>query len=70
MINFVNVGEAAKLIGARSPRDITALFYNGTLRDDLAPLVGGRRLIPLDYLPEIARVLRRIGKLSPEVSRG
>ena len=45
------------------PRDISLLFYFRELRDDLAPIVGGRRMIDRALLPEIARALRRRGWL-------
>lgn len=41
------------------PRAISDLFYKRLLRDDLCPIVGGRRLIPRDYLPSIEDALRR-----------
>ena len=56
----LSVSEAARALGAR-PRDITNLFYRRALRDDLCPIVGGRRLIPANYLPAIAAVLRHNG---------
>jgi hypothetical protein len=40
------------------PHDISTLFYGRQLSDDRCPIVGGRRMIPRDYLPEIGRVLR------------
>jgi hypothetical protein len=43
------------------PRWISDLFYLRELRGDLCPIVGGRRLIPRDYLPMIAMALRRRG---------
>ena len=61
----LTVSEAARQIGAR-PRDITDLFYRRLLRDDLCPIVGDRRLIPQDYLPQIAAALRRKGRLVGE----
>jgi hypothetical protein len=36
------------------------------LRDDLCPIVAGRRLIPSSYLPEVEAALRRHGKLKEE----
>jgi len=57
----LTVSEAARQLGAR-PRDITDLFYRRLLRDDLCPIVGDRRLIPEDYLPQVAAALRRRGK--------
>jgi hypothetical protein len=56
-----SVGETAKQIGAR-PVDITGLFYRGLLRDDICPLIGGRRVIPSDYVETIRAALRRAGK--------
>jgi len=62
---FVSVGEAAKRFGV-APRVLTEFFYRRLFRDDLCPVVAGRRLIPQDYLTEIERVLRREGKLPQE----
>lgn len=58
---LLTVSEVARRIGAR-PRDISDAFYNRLLRDDLCPIVGGRRLIPPSYISAIAAVLRRAGK--------
>jgi len=57
----LSVSEAARRLGAR-PKDISDLFYRRELRDDLCPIVGGRRLIPTDYLSQIQAALRRAGK--------
>ena len=57
---LLSVSEAARRLGAR-PRDISDLFYRRELRDDLCPIVGGRRLIPEDYLTLIGAALRRHG---------
>jgi hypothetical protein len=59
----MTVSEAARRIPGARPRDISQAFYDRLLRDDIAPLVGGRRLIPESYLPVIEMVLRRAGKL-------
>jgi hypothetical protein len=64
----ISVSEAARKIGHQvgrdvRPKDISELFYRRQLRDDLCPVVSGRRLIPLDYLPLIVAALRRAGKL-------
>jgi len=56
--DFLTVGEAARELGVR-PREITAAFYDGLLRDDIAPLVGNRRLIPRHYLPVVRMVIDR-----------
>lgn len=57
-MSHLSVSEAARRLGAR-PRDISDLFYRRLLRDDLCPIVAGRRLIPPDYLDCIAQALRR-----------
>ena len=58
---YLSVSEAARRLGAR-PRDISDLFYRRALRDDLCPIVGGRRLIPDHYLDMILAALRRAGR--------
>ena len=55
---YLSVSEAARRLKAR-PKDISDLFYRRRLRDDLCPIVAGRRLIPEDYLDRIAQVLKR-----------
>ena len=57
---YLCVSEAARRLGAR-PRDLTNLFYRRQLRDDLCPIVAGRRLIPETCLSVIAMELRRRG---------
>lgn len=57
---YLSVSQAARQLRAR-PRDISDLFYRRRLRDDLCPIVGGRRLIPEDYLDMIAAELARAG---------
>ena len=59
-MKHLSVSEAARHLGAR-PRDISDLFYRRRLRDDLCPIVAGRRLIPEDYLEVIASALRQSG---------
>jgi len=58
---YLSVSEAARRLGAR-PKDISDLFYRRMLRDDLCPIVAGRRLIPDDYLDRIAAALKRQGR--------
>lgn len=55
---YLSVSEAARRLKAR-PKDISDLFYRRRLRDDLCPIVAGRRLIPEDYLDRLAQVLKR-----------
>jgi hypothetical protein len=63
MAEFVFVSEAARelseKLGVRiTPHQLTGRFYRRELSDDLCPIVGGRRLIPRDYLSQIADHLR------------
>ena len=60
MVHHHSVSEVARQLGVK-PRDISDLFYSRELRDDLCPIVGGRRLIPETYIEEIAAALRRRG---------
>lgn len=57
----LSVSEAARRLGAR-PRDISDLFYRRQLSDERCPIVGGRRLIPENYVHRIAAALRRAGR--------
>lgn len=66
MNNVLTVSEAARLISDRtgwsvSPRQITDLFYKRLLSDRTCPIVGGRRLIPHDYVPRVMSALARLG---------
>jgi hypothetical protein len=45
------------------PRVISDLFYARRLDDRRCPIVGGRRLIPADYVPYIETILRELGLL-------
>ena len=56
-MEFFTVSDAARRLNVR-PREISDLFYQRQLDDKICPVVGGRRLIPLDYLPAIEAVLR------------
>lgn len=56
--NMFSVSEVARRLGAK-PKDISDLFYSRELRDDIAPIVAGRRLIPEDYVEVIRETLRR-----------
>lgn len=57
---YLGVGDVAKRLGVR-PHQVTALFYERRLRDDVCPIVSGRRIIPESYVRVIAVVLRRKG---------
>lgn len=65
----LSVSEAARRLRAR-PRDISDLFYRRELRDDLCPIVGGRRLIPEDYLGVVAAALSRHGHPVAHADKG
>ena len=60
MAKLLSVREAAERLGARR-QDISHLFYQGAFRDDLCPVVAGRRVVPEDYLSVIEAELRRRG---------
>jgi hypothetical protein len=64
------VSEVARRIAGARPKDISDLFYQRRLDDLRCPIVGGRRLIPAEYVPEIEAVLRKAGRLpgGPEAS--
>ncbi len=63
MAEFVTVSGAARRLGNIPPRNISDLFYARKLDDGRCPIVGGRRLIPLDYLATVEAALRRAGHL-------
>jgi len=46
------------------PRKLSDLFYARKLDENRCILIGGRRFIPADYIPEIERVLRETGILA------
>ena len=57
---YLSVGDVGRQLGV-NPKLITDLFYQRLMRDDLCPIVGGRRLIPESVVPVIAMQLRRKG---------
>ena len=57
---YLSVGAVADQIGCR-PRDISRALYDRALRHDLCPVEGNKRWIPLTYVDEVARVMRRRG---------
>lgn len=68
MESSLTVSDAARRISETTqsevrPRDISTLFYERIVRDDLCPIIGGRRLIPESYLGVIESALRRRGCL-------
>lgn len=62
----LSVSAVARILGAR-PKDISDLFYQRELRDDLCPILAGRRLIPESYIDEIAAALRRRARRTSQI---
>lgn len=60
-MQLLSVSEVARRLGA-NPKDVSDLFYRRRLRDDLCPIVAGRRLIPEDYVGIVAMALKRAGR--------
>lgn len=56
MQQFFTVSDVARRLGV-NPRLISDLLYQRKLDESRCSVVGGRRLIPEDYVPEIAKVL-------------
>lgn len=64
-----SVGDVARMLGV-PPAQVSQLFYERHVRDDLAPIVAGRRIIGADAIPVIAAALNRRGaKVDPVVLR-
>jgi hypothetical protein len=63
MENYFSVSDVARRLGA-TPRDISDLLYRRELRDDLCPIIGGRRLIPESYIHQIEAALMRHKRLA------
>jgi hypothetical protein len=60
----ISVSDAARRLAGEigrviAPREITLLFYDRVLPDDLAPIRCGRRRIDPSTLPTIASALER-----------
>ncbi len=69
-MNHLSVSQAARQIGAK-PKDIFDLFYARKLRDDLCPIIAGRRIIPTEYVETVCAALRRHGRsVGKAVCRG
>ena len=62
-MSYVGVGDCAREIRARRPKDISDLFYHGVLDGLICPVVANRRLIPRSYVPTIRAVLADRGLL-------
>lgn len=63
---FFVVSEVARRYGI-APRAISDLFYSRRLDDRRCQIIGGKRLIPAEYLPAIEEALREAGHLVNEV---
>jgi hypothetical protein len=63
MQQYLSVSEVARRIGV-APREVSDLFYARRLRDDLCPVIAGRRAIPPSYVPMIRAALKRAGRLT------
>lgn len=50
-----------------APRKISDLFYARKLDESVCPLIAGRRLIPLTYVPVIEAILRASGVIAVAV---
>lgn len=61
-MSYLSVSEVARQIGA-NPKDISNLFYQRKLRDDICPIVAGRRIIPIDYIEIIKAALKQHRRL-------
>ncbi len=59
-MDYMSVGEVARKLGVRPPQ-VSDLFCKGVLRDDLCPVIAGRRLVSPEIVPVIAMELRRKG---------
>ena len=70
-MKHLSVSDVARRLGA-TPRDISDLFYRRELRDDLCPIIAGRRLIPESYVDEIEAALTRYHRrmAKEDASRG
>jgi hypothetical protein len=58
---FYSLSEVARQLKIL-PRVLSDAFYQRLLDDERCQMVGGRRLIPESYLPELEAVVREIAK--------
>jgi hypothetical protein len=75
MANTHTVAVAARVISEETgkeiaPRTLTDLFYKRALDVNRCPIVGDRRMIPCDYLPEIIAVLTKRGLVTQSCTEG
>ena len=62
LMALLSVSDTARRLGV-APKMISDLFYARVLDDDLCPVLGGRRVIPEEYVPTICEILTERGKL-------
>ena len=60
--SFLTVSDVGRRFGV-APRIISDLFYARRLDDQRCPIIAGRRLIPLDYIPCVEAALRAADRL-------
>ena len=53
-MDYLSVSDAARELNVK-PRILSDLLYHRVLRDDVCPIIGGRRLIP-----RMARVIKNV----------
>ena len=68
MSEHTTIGDIARQLGVMAgkdvpPRVISDLFYKRVLSTERCPILGGRRLVPVDYVPVIERALRDRGMI-------
>ncbi len=59
-VTYTTVGDIARRHGVR-PSQVTQLFTERRIPEDLCPVISGRRLIPIQIIPAIVAELRRKG---------
>ena len=67
MRTHVTVSEAARQLICR-PRDISDALYHRLLPDESCPIVGGRRMIPVELLPGLRELLGTRAAVRQEVA--
>ncbi len=56
--DYLYLTEVADVLGV-APKVLSDLLYRGIIDRQRCPLLGRRRAIPVDYLPEVLAALRR-----------
>lgn len=69
MSNLLSVSDVARKLEEQlgcpvRPRDISTLLYDRVIDDSRCPVVGTRRVIPLEMLPDIEAALIARGVIS------